>query len=73
MDKRKVKEEDFIATVLDFVVKGDITIEKTISRDYIFTINNKIEASDIELEALEIFFNNYLYIGTQQSLSQFKK
>ena len=72
LGKRKVKEEDFIATVLDFVIKGDISMEKTIDDDYIFTIIREIKENPIETRALEIFFNEYLYIGTKQSLSQFK-
>lgn len=73
LDKRKVKEEHFIATALDFVTKGYIKIEKTKDNmDCVFTIIKKIEASDIEMETLEIFFNNYPKIGVKQSLKQFK-
>ena len=40
----------------------------------IFTITKDIKASNIELEALKIFFNSeYLEVGSRQSLNQFKK
>ena len=72
LGKRKVGEKDFIATVLDFVIKGDISMKKTIDNDYIFTIIREIKGEPIEIRALEIFFNEYLNIGVKQSLSQFE-
>lgn len=74
LNDRRVIERHFIATILDFVLKGYIKIESTKDNmDYIFTIINKIEASDIEIRALKIFFNNDLKIGTKQSLEHFKQ
>lgn len=69
--KKKVKQEHFIATVLDFVCKGNIKLEKTIDGDWLFTILKNIQASDIEIEALQLFFNDSLKIGVTQTLSQF--
>ena len=40
----------------------------------IFTITKDIKASNIELEALKVFFNSeYLKVGDRQSLNQFKE
>lgn len=73
LNKGKVEEEHFIATVLDFVTKGYINVDKTDdNKDYIFTIIKNIEASEIETETLEIFFNENLRKGLQQTLKQFK-
>ena len=73
LNKGKVEEEHFIATVLDFVTKGYIKVDKTDdNKDYIFTIIKNIEASEIETETLKIFFNENLRKGLQQTLKQFK-
>lgn len=40
----------------------------------IFTITKDIKASNIELEALKVFYNSvYLKVGDRQSLNQFKE
>ncbi len=72
---KKVKEEYFIATILDFVCKGYIKLEKSANeKDYIFTVLKKIKTSPIESYILKIFFNkDFLDIGVKQSLLQFKK
>lgn len=75
LDNKTIKVEHFIATVLDFVCKKYIDVTKSRDgSDYIFTIKKNIKASNIEYEALKIFFNNeYLEVGSKQSLNQFKK
>ena len=75
LDNKTIKVEHFIATVLDFVCKKYIDVTKSRDgSDYIFTIKKNIKASNIEYEALKIFFNNeYLAVGSKQSLNQFKK
>lgn len=72
---KTIKEEHFIATVLDFVCKGFIKVERLEDNsDYIFTIIRRIKATDIEAKALKIFFNKqFLDVGINQSLNQFKK
>ena len=72
LDNKTIKVEHFIATALDFVCKRYVEVKE--SSDYIFTIIKDIKASNIELEALKIFFNSeYLEVGSRQSLNQFKK
>lgn len=73
LGKRKIKEQDFVATVLDYVIKGDILMKKTEDGDYIFTIEKQIKGNPIEIKALKIFFNEDLEIGVKQSLSLFKE
>lgn len=75
LNKMSIKDEHFIATALDFVCKGFITLEPLPDKsDYIFTIIKNISASPLEIDALKIFFNSRsLDIGSQQSLNQFKK
>lgn len=75
LNNKTIKQEHFIATALDFVCKGYITVERTEDEsDYIFTIVKKIEATDLEEKALKIFFNSrFLEIGTKQTLDHFKK
>lgn len=75
LDNKTITDNHFIATILDFVCKGYVKLEQsTNNADYIFTIIKKIKATDIEIKALQIFFNSdSLEIGTTQSLKQFKK
>jgi len=69
---KEIKQQHFIATVLDFVAKGYIKLEPSSDKsDYIFTIVKNIRATEIETTALEIFFNNELSIGLSQNLKQF--
>lgn len=69
----KIEKQHFIATVLDFVAKGYIKLEKSKDNsDYFFTIIKNIKATKIEITALEIFFNNKLSIGLSQSLNHFQ-
>ena len=74
LNSKTVKVEHFIATALDFVCQGYIKLEQLGDKtDYIFTIVKNIEATELEIKALRIFFNtNNLEIGITQSLSQFK-
>lgn len=73
LDRKKVEEKHFVATVLDFVSRGYIKVEKNLN-DYEFTVIKQIkEATDIEKRALKIFFNNYVAVGEKQSLNQFKE
>ena len=68
----KIEKQHFLATVLDFVAKGYIKLERNNDNsDYIFTILKNIKATDIETTALEIFFNNKLSIGLSQNLKHF--
>lgn len=75
LNNKSIKTEHFIATVLDFVCKGFVKIQPSKDKtDYIFTIIKSIKATNLEIEALRIFFNSsFLDIGTTQSLNQFKK
>lgn len=75
LNNKSIKSKHFIATVLDFVSKGFIKVEQSKNKtDYIFTIVKKIKATNLEIEALRIFFNNvFLEIGVTQSLNQFKR
>ena len=75
LDNKTIKVEHFIATALEFVCKRYIDVrESEDGTDYIFTITKNIKASNIEIEALKIFFNSeYLEVGSKQSLNQFKK
>lgn len=75
LDNKTIKVEHFIATALDFVCKRYVEVRETEDgTDYIFTIIKDIKASNIEINALKIFFNSeYLEVGSKQSLNQFKK
>lgn len=75
LNNKSIKNEHFIATVLDFVCKGFIKVEQSKNKtDYIFTIVRSIKATNLEIEVLRIFFNSsFLEIGITQSLNQFKK
>ena len=75
LDNKTIKVEHFIATALDFVCKRYVEVkESRDGNDYIFTITKDIKASNIELEALKVFFNSeYLKVGDRQSLNQFKE
>lgn len=74
LNKKTIKIEHFIATVLDFVIKGYIEMYgPSENSDYIFTINKTLEGTDFEIKTLRIFFNNNLSIGSTQSLNHFKK
>lgn len=75
LDKKSIKDEHFIATVLDFVCKDFVKVEQSKDKtDYIFTIVKSIKATNLEIEALRIFFNSSLLdIGIKQSLNQFKE
>ena len=74
LNNKSVKEEHFIATALDFARQGYIKIEQSPDKsDYIFTIVKRINATNLEVKALKIFFNsNFLELGYNQSLNQFK-
>lgn len=73
LGNKSIKDEHFVATVLDFVCKGFVKVEQS-KNDYIFTIIKRINATNLEIEALRVFFNSqFLEIGTTQSLKQFKK
>ena len=75
LDNKTIKVEHFIATALEFVCKRYIDVrESEDGTDYIFMITKNIKASNIEMEALKIFFNSeYLEVGSKQNLNQFKK
>lgn len=74
LNNKKITEEQFIATALDFVLKGNIELMQNENKtDYIFQIVKKIDASDIEIKALKVFFNGELIVGNKQNLKQFKK
>lgn len=73
LNKKVIKVEHYLATALDFVCKGYISLKKS-NNDYIFTITKCIQGSTLEIDALKIFFNSTdLKVGTKQSLIQFKK
>lgn len=74
LNDKTVKSEHFIATALDFACQGYIKVEQLEDKsDYIFTIIKNIKATELEEQALKIFFNNdNLEIGITQNLKQFK-
>lgn len=75
LDSKSIKDEHFVATVLDFVCKGFVKVEQSKNKtDYLFTIIKSIKETTLETEALKIFFNSSLLeIGTRQTLNQFKR